>query len=199
MSAIPPRPTRPELVEQALRLAFGRADAELREKLGHPRAPGGGPAPLVDEDSAAPLIDATVAGADDERDAHERPRLRVKVKLWRFKAEVGVEQNAGTGDLMAWRNYTSASERGDKVIDRKAALEIALAEVSPLPPGATDPSITLRETGDQSSYEIEWYHFADPETIVDGDKIVVRINAATRRVHSVFKKWRRVPGEPPAA
>jgi hypothetical protein len=177
-------PLAPEaLAAEARALVLGRLRAELS------------PDSLVDPDSGAPRQDATVTSLEPLTQPDRVSRTRIKVRLWRFKAEVSIEQNAATGDPLAWRNYTAAAETGDRIIDRKTALRIAQAEIGPLPKGAADPDISFRETGQESTYEVQWSHFTDPETLVEGDKLVVRINAATARVHSVFRKWRQVPGE----
>src|SRR5438270_332803 len=69
-----------------------------------------------------------------------------------------------------------------------------------LPADCGDPIATLRSSGERPSYDVVWVHLVGPDAdvVVQGDKILVRVNATTGKVHSVFKKWRSVPPTPPA-
>jgi hypothetical protein len=142
-----------------------------------------------------PTFEAQELGLFDEKPA----KVRSKLKLWRLRARVDVELNAQDGDVMAWRDAALAQERGEKKISSHDASAAAKAAVE-LPAGCGDPIATLRASGDIPSYDVAWVHLVGPDgdVVVQGDKILVRVNATTGKVHSVFKKWRSVPPTPPA-
>ncbi len=126
-------------------------------------------------------------------------RTRLKLKLWRLKTEMSVELYADSGDLMAWRDPRRAFERGHTPAGEWPARETAKAAL-PLPPDCGWADCVLRTSGDVPSYEVSWVHLVGPDgdVVVEGDKILVRVNQTTGRVHSVFQKWRSVPETPPA-
>jgi hypothetical protein len=123
-------------------------------------------------------------------------RTRVRLRLWRLAAELRIEQNAATGELMARRNRTAASVAGLRKISPDAALEIARGAVE-IPPEAAKPIIAEAGLASTPAWEISWFHFVGDNVIVDGDKVSVRVSAVTGEVISTFRKWRTVPHTPP--
>lgn len=152
--------------------------------------------PIPGFSGRAPFVEATVEQATEAApalvDGRPVPLTRVKLKLWRLAAEVRVEQNADTGELMAWRNRTASSVAGKKTISPAEALRIATAAVE-VPPDAAKPDVLACGHATTPAYEVTWFHFVDDGVIVDGDKIAVRVSAVTGEVASIFRKWRRVP------
>ena len=63
------------------------------------------------------------------------------------------------------------------------------------PQNAVGPDVTRTGSGEDVTYEVSWAHFVEGNVIVDGDALVVRINAATGRPYTLFRKWRKAPPE----
>lgn len=145
---------------------------------------------------------------DTERFQPEPERLEARIGIWRLIAECSVEHMTEDGARLAWRNRTEALHCGEPAIDEAEATRVAEALVGALPRGARGPFVKQTGEGDDEQvFEVSWAHF-DPEgLLVDGDKLLVRINAATGRPYTLFRKWRTAPSEragaptppPPAA
>lgn len=135
---------------------------------------------------------------DEDRFEAEPPRLRTKVALWRLTAEVTTEHQIERDALLAWRNRTEALHKGPPIIDAERAKEIACEVVGTPPPNAVGPSVhETGDTDDETVFEASWVHFVPENVLVDGDLVLVRVNAATARPYTLFQKWRTVPEEDP--
>lgn len=143
---------------------------------------------------AEPLITSEVSAVA------EGDRTRVKLQLWRLRSIIEVELNAVSGELIAWRDPGLARERGGRRVSEAEAIDTARAAVAPLPVDAGSPDVYLKTIGDQSYHEVTWVHLVGPlgDVVVEGDRILVRVNATTGKVQSLFRKWRAVR-ETPAA
>jgi hypothetical protein len=133
---------------------------------------------------------------DEERFEPEPERVRVRANVWRLCAEVSVEHAEETGQLMAWRNRTEAVHRGEPEVTREEAIATATGVVGTLPPNADGPSVLeIGNDPDQKVHQVSWSHLIPGNVLVDGDLLLCRVNAATGKPYTLFRKWRTVPPE----
>ncbi len=133
---------------------------------------------------------------NEEKYEPEPARVRVRANIWRLCAEVSVEHAEETGQLMAWRNRTEALHKGEPVVTRTEAIATATEVVGALPLNADGPSVLeIGGDADQKAQQVSWSHLLPDNVIVDGDLLLCRINAATGKPYTLFRKWRTVPPE----
>lgn len=147
--------------------------------------------PLVEAEAPLPPVDV-----NEERYEPEPPRARVGIGMWLLAAEVSVEHQAASGELLAWRNRSEALKQGPKTIDKARAIALAEALVGELPRGADGPMASeMGEGANERAFQVSWAHFAPENVLVDGDLLLVRVSATTGRPYTLFRKWRVVPDE----
>lgn len=159
------------------------------------------PPPAYTED--LPVVQVTSEGeealppveVDEEVYEPEPPRIRFDIPLWHLAAEVVVEHQVERGELLAWRNRSEAAVEGEATLDAEAARAVAERVVGEVPTNADGPSVAERGDEPEKTFEVSWVHFVPGNVLVDGDLLLVRVNAATGRPYTLFRKWREVPDE----
>ena len=116
-----------------------------------------------------------------------------KYRLWRYYSicDVGIDET--TKEIVSWYMEALQADAPHRRITEDAAVQVARTELKATD-GVQGPKIYYQKTGDNENVTVYWWH-AEEGVNVEGDQTTVLVNAATGKVFSVARKWRKISRE----
>jgi len=111
-------------------------------------------------------------------------------RLWRYYSTCDVSIEQATKAIVGW--YIEALQAGapERRITEASAVQVARNELQATE-GVQGPQVTFDQVGNDEKATVHWWH-AEEKINVEGDQTTIFVNAATGKIFSVGRKWRKI-------